>query len=52
VELAMRGGGDRPVAKEMAAMALPLANNDEQLRIKGLGRRFDVLPVHLLEDLF
>ena len=48
----MRGGGDRPVAKEVAAMALPLASNDEKLRIKGLGRRFGFLPVHLLEDLF
>ena len=48
----MRGGGDRPIAKEVAAMALPLASNDEQLRIKGLGRRFGVLPMHLLEDLF
>ena len=33
-------------------MALPLASNDEKLRIKGLGRRFGFLPVHLLEDLF
>ena len=48
----MRGGGDRPVAKEVAAMALPLASNDEKLRVKGLGRRFGFLPVHLLEDLF
>ena len=48
----MRGGGDRPVAKEVAAMALPLASNDEKLRIKGLGRMFSFLPVHLLEDLF
>ena len=33
-------------------MALPLASNDEKLRIKGLGRRFSFLPVQLLEDLF
>ena len=33
-------------------MALPLASNDEKLRIKGLGRRFGFLLVHLLEDLF
>ena len=33
-------------------MALPLTSNDEKLRIKGLGRRFGFLPVHLLEDLF
>ena len=33
-------------------MALPLASNDEKLRIKGLGRRFGFLPVHLLEGLF
>ena len=48
----MRGGGDRPVAKEVAAIALSLASNDDKLRIKGLGRRFGFLPVHLLEDLF
>ena len=48
----MPGGGDRPIAKEVAAMALPLASNDEKLRVKGLGRRFGFLPVHLLEDLF
>ena len=52
MQLAMRGGGDSPVAKKVAAMALPLASNDEKLRIKGLGRRFGFLPVHLLEDLF
>ena len=33
-------------------MALPLASNDDKLRVKGLGRRFGFLPVHLLEDLF
>jgi hypothetical protein len=48
----MRGGGDRPIAKEVAAMALPLASNDEKLRIKGLGCRLGFLPVHLLEELF
>ena len=48
----MPGGGDRPVAKEVAAMALPIASNDEKLRIKGLGRRFGFLPVHHLEVLF
>ena len=47
----MRGGGDRPVANEVAAMALPLASNEDQLRIKWLGRRIGVLPVHLQEDL-
>ena len=47
----MQGGGDRPVAKEVAAMALPLTSNDKQLWIKWLGRGFGVLPVHLLEDL-
>ena len=48
MQLALRGGGDRPVAKEVAAMALPLASNDEKLRIKGLGRRFGFLLVDLL----
>ena len=52
MQLAVPGGGDRPVAKEVAAMALPLASNDEQLRIKWLGHRFGVLPVHILEVLF
>lgn len=47
----MQGGGDHPVAKEVEAMALPLAINDEKLRIKGLRCWFGVLPVHLWEDL-
>ena len=51
MELAMRGGGDRPVAEEVAAMALPLASNDQQLRIKFLRHWIGVWPVHLLEDL-
>ena len=52
MQLVIRGGGDRPIANKVAAMSLPLASNDEKLRIKGLGRRFGFLPVHLLEDLF
>jgi hypothetical protein len=46
----MRGGGDRPIANEVAATSLPLTSNDDQLWIEWLGRRFGVLPVHLLED--
>ena len=47
MQLAVPGGGDRPVAKEVVAMALPLASNDEKLKVKGLGRRFGFLLLEI-----